>query len=312
MVSPRLRITAGLRYHSVSTKATSTPNWDITGLDFKDSNTVGSLTATYELARYINAFVSYGTAFRAPNIIERLFNGPTPEGNGYQLLNPALASETSGNWDAGVKYRRANAFMELVGFRNTISDGIIQDFLSPQEILQLPAALQAAIKASGARFVVQQVNADRLRYDGVEFATGYRTSIGITLGGNFTHINSSRLGATTILPPDDVYRTKTFLYARYEPLTARYWAEANVRHNGSAKANVDPDEPIPPVGSELPAFTVANLGAGARVFEHGPFSHEVTLWIDNVTDKLYAEFNNASFFRPEPGRTVRVAYKLNF
>lgn len=310
--NPRLRITAGLRYHSVETKATGTPQWDITGLDFKDSNTVGSLTATYELADYINAFVSYGTAFRAPNIIERLFNGPTPEGNGYQLLNPALASETSGNWDIGVKYRRANAFMELVGFRNTISDGIIQDFLSPADVLQLPAALQAAIRASGARFVVQQVNADRLRYEGVEFATGYRTGVGITLGGNFTHINASRLGATTILPPDDIYRTKTFVYARYEPEGSRLWAEVNVRHNGSAKANVDPDEPPPPVGTELPAFTVANLGAGARVYAHGSFTHDVTLWIDNLADTLYAEFTNASFFRPEPGRTVRVGYRLGF
>lgn len=311
-VNSRLRVTAGLRYHSVQTKATGTPKWDITGLDFKDSNTVGSLTATYELARYINAFVSYGTAFRAPNIIERLFNGPTPEGNGYQLLNPALASETSGNWDAGVKYRRANAFMELVGFRNTISDGIIQDFLSPAEILQLPTALQAAIKASGARFVVQQVNADRLRYEGLEFATGYRTPIGVTLGGNFTLINASRLGATTILPPDDIYRTKTYVYARYEPENSRYWAEANVRHNGNARANVDPDEPPPPVGAELPAFTVANIGAGARVFARGSFTHDVSLWIDNVADTLYAEFTNASFFRPEPGRTVRVGYRLGF
>ncbi len=310
--NPRLRVTAGLRYQSVETKATGTPQWDITGLDFKDSNTVGSLTATYELAPFINAFLSYGTAFRAPNIIERLFNGPTPEGNGFQLLNPALASETSGNWDVGVKYRRANAFMELVGFRNTISDGIVQDFLSPQDVLQLPAELQAAIRASGARFVVQQVNADRLRYEGVEFATGYRTSVGITLGGNFTYINASRLGATTILPPDDVYRTKTFLYARYEPEASRFWAEVNTRHNGSAKANVDPDEPPPPVGTELPAFTVANFGAGARVYANGSFTHDVTLWVDNLADTLYAEFTNASFFRPEPGRTLRVGYRLGF
>lgn len=312
MLSPRLRVTAGLRHQSVETKATGTPKWDITGLDFEDSNTVGSLTATWQLADYINAFVSYGSAFRAPNIIERLFNGPTPEGNGFQLLNPALESETSGNWDVGVKYRRANAFMELVAFRNTIYDGIVQDFLSPSEVLLLPAELQAAIRASGAQFVVQQVNADKLRYEGVEFATGYRTRNGLTLGGNFTHINASRLGATTILPPDDVYRTKTVVFARYQPDASKWWAEINARHNGSAKANVDPDEPPPPVGAELPAFTVANLGAGARVAAHGAFTHDVTVWIDNLADTLYAEFTNASFFRPEPGRTVRLGYRLGF
>ena len=87
-----------------------------------------------------------GTAFRAPNIIERLFNGATPEGNGFQILNPGLSSERSRNFDLGMKYRRADAFMELVAFRNTVSSGIVQDFLSPGDIAALPTDVQAAIK----------------------------------------------------------------------------------------------------------------------------------------------------------------------
>lgn len=312
ILMPRLRVTAGLRYHKVDTRATATPKWNIDGLDFSDSNTVGAITATYQLTDELNALVSYGTAFRAPNIIERLFNGATPEGNGFQILNPALSSETSNNWDLGVKYRRADAFMELVGFRNTVKNGIVQDFLSPAEIATLPADIQTAIRQSGARFVVQQVNADRLRYQGVELALGYRLPIGLTLGGNYTHINSSRLGATTILPPDDVYKNKTFAYARYQPAGSRWWAEYNVRHNGEAKANIDPNEPVPPVGATLPSFTVQNIGAGARLFEAAGISHDVTLWVDNLTNRLYAEFSNASFFRPEPGRTVRASYRINF
>jgi len=313
MVIPRLRVTAGLRYQQVATRATGTPAWNIEGLDFKDSNTVGAVTATYQLMNELNALVSYGTAFRAPNIIERLFNGATPEGNGFQILNPELVSETSQNWDIGLKYRRADAFMELVGFRNTVASGIVQDFLSAAEIAALPSDVQAAIQTSGARFVVQQVNADRLRYEGLELALGYHMpATGFTVGGNFTHINSTRLGATTILPPDDVYKNKVFAYARFQPGAARWWAEYNVRHNGKASANIDADEPVPPVGATLPAFTVHNIGAGARVFESAGLTHDVTLWIDNVTDRLYAEFSNASFFRPEPGRTVRMVYRLGF
>jgi outer membrane receptor protein involved in Fe transport len=312
MLVPRLRGPAGLRYHQVETRATGTAKWNIDGLDFNDSNTVGAVTGTYQVTDYLNALVSYGTAFRAPNIIERLFNGATPEGNGFQILNPGLSSERSRNWDAGIKYRRSDAFMELVGFRNTISSGIVQDFLSPAEIAALPAEVRAAIKTSGARFVVQQLNADRLRYEGVELAVGYHMRAGFTFGGNFTHINSTRLGATTILPPDDVYKNKVFGYARYRPDASRWWVEYDVRHNGEARANIDPDEPVPPVGATLPAFTVHNVGAGARVFEGAGLTHEVTLWVDNVTDRLYAEFSNASFFRPEPGRTARVSYRIGF
>lgn len=312
ILMPRLRVTAGLRYHQVATRATSTTGWNIKGLDFDDSNTVGAVTATYQLSNELNALVSYGTAFRAPNIIERLFNGATPEGNGFQILNPALTSETSENWDLGLKYRRADAFMELVGFRNTVKDGIVQDFLSAAEIAALPADVQLAIKNSGARFVVQQVNADRLRYEGVELALGYHMTSGFTVGGNYTHINSTRLGATTILPPDDVYKNKVFAYARYQRPASRWWAEYNVRHVGKSTANIDADEPVPPVGATLPAFTVQNIGAGARVFERAGMTHDVTLWIDNLTDRLYAEFSNASFFRPEPGRTARISYRFGF
>ncbi|MEO8036241.1 MAG: TonB-dependent receptor, partial [Acidobacteriota bacterium] len=153
-VTDKLRMTAGLRYHNVKTTAIATPGWNIDGLDFSDRNVVGALTTTYQLTSYMNLLASYGRGFRAPNIIERLFNGVTPEGSGYQLLNPGLKSETSNNFDLGMKYRRWDAFLEAVAFRNDIDKGIIQAFLSPEEIAQLDPATRAAIKAGGGQFVV--------------------------------------------------------------------------------------------------------------------------------------------------------------
>jgi outer membrane receptor protein involved in Fe transport len=38
----------------------------------------------------------------------------------------------------------------------------------------------------------------------------------------------------------------------------------------------------------------------------------LTLWIENATDELYAEFSNATFFRPEPGRTMKLSYRVTF
>lgn len=310
-VSPRLHLTSGLRFHTVSTGADATPSWDTTGLQFKDRNLVGALTATYQVATYLNLLGSFGTAFRAPNIIERLFNGPTPEGAGYQLLNSSLTSERSRNWDLGMKYRRNDAFMEVVAFRNDIQDGIVQSFLSPAEIASLPQATRSAITASRARFVVQQRNTDRLRYDGVELATGYHTPFGLTLGGNYTYINGVRVDS--INPPTgDSYRNKVFAYARWEPAASRYWAEYHVRHNGATDANLAPNSPVPAIGRVLPAFTLHGIGAGARLFESGAISHSVTVWVENLTNELYAEFSNATFFRPEPGRTAKVSYRINF
>lgn len=307
----KFKMTAGLRYHNVKTDAIATPGWDVSGLGFSDRNVVGALTSTYQITDYMNLLASYGRGFRAPNIIERLFNGPTPEGSGYQLLNPALKSETSNNFDLGLKYRRWDAFMEAVAFRNDISGGIIQAYLSPSEIAQLDPVTQAAIKASHAQFTVQDRNTERLRYQGVELALGWHSHRGFTLGGNYTRIDGNRIDS--INPPTgDSYSNKVYAYARYEPQTARYWMEYHVRHNGAADANVDANSPVPPVGRTLPSFTVHGVGAGVRLFESAGFSNEITLWVENLTNQLYAEFSNATFFRPEAGRMAKVSYRVKF
>ncbi|HEX6641716.1 MAG TPA: TonB-dependent receptor [Thermoanaerobaculia bacterium] len=310
-IGRKLSITSGVRFNSVETTATETPNWNVDDLGFSARNVVGALSAKYQLNSAINLLASWGRGFRAPNIIERLFNGPTPEGSGYQLLNMALDSETSNNFDLGLKYSRANAFMEAVAFRNEIDGGIIQAYLSPDEIAQLDAETRAAIAASHAQFVVQQRNTAKLRYDGVELALGWRTSRGLVLGGNYTWIDGLRIDAANP-PTGDSYSNKAFVYARYEPSHARYWAEYHVRRNGTVGANLEPNAPVPPVGRTLPSFIVHGVGAGMRLFQYGGFANEVTVWVENLTDELYAEFSNATFFRPEPGRTAKISYRVTF
>jgi len=181
VVNDRFTATVGARYQDVATRAEATPGWDTTDLDFDDDAFVGAVNLIYELRPELKLITSYGTAFRAPNIVERLFNGPTPEGIGYQLLNPDLVSEASDNIDVGLKYRRGNAVFELIYFRTDVEDGIVQDFLTDEEIAQLPQDLQDEIAASGAESVVRQVNADNLRYEGFETVIGYRHASGVTV-----------------------------------------------------------------------------------------------------------------------------------
>ena len=83
-------LTLGLRYAKTETKAEPTPGLDTRGLDFEDDAVVGALNFTYSITPNLKAVASYGTAFRAPSIVERLFNGITPEGAGFQILNPDL------------------------------------------------------------------------------------------------------------------------------------------------------------------------------------------------------------------------------
>ena len=310
-LSDEFKLTLGTRYQNVETQAEPTPGWDTIGLDFDDDTVVGALSLLYRVNDNLRLVGGYGTAFRSPNIVERLFNGVAPEGGGFQVLNPDLASESSENFDLGLKYRRRSAFLDLAYFENTIEDGIIQDFLSPEEIAALPQDVQDEIEAAGQEFVVQQANADRLLYEGVEMAIGWRSERGVTVGGNYTHLNGKRLDSTNP-PTGDTVTDKINAYARWEPLESKYWGEYRVRHNGSQRANIDPDEEPQAIGEIIPSFTIHTLAGGVTLLDNGRQAHELGVVIDNVTDELYSEFSNATFFRPEPASNIVVTYRLKY
>ena len=310
-IGERVKLTLGARAQNVATRAEATPGWDVTGLDFDDDSVVGSASLVYALSDNLRLVSSYGTAFRAPNIIERLFNGPTPEGAGYQILNPDLTSEESDNIELGLKYLRSNAVFELLMFRNDIDNGIVQYFFSPQEIAQLPQDLQDRIAATQVSFVVQQRNIDRLRWEGVEVVVGYRADNGFSVGANYTNLDGQRFDSDNP-PTGDTATEKLNLRLRWEPPRSSYWAEYRVRYNGEQPLVLDPGDPVPPVGEVLPSFTVHSLSAGVTLPNTGRVGHTFSLLVDNLSDELYAEFSNISFFRPQPARSVTASYRLRF
>lgn len=299
----------GLRYQKVNTEARATPGWDIAGLDFEDDQVVGAINLMYALNPSWSLVANWGTAFRAPNIVERLFNGPTPEGAGFQVLNADLVSETSSNYDLGVKYQNRNAHLEAFFFQNDIKDGIVQAFLTPAEIAALPPALQQEIDATGISAVVQQRNLDRLKYRGYELAGGYRWESGFGFGGNLSRLEGERRGGAPV--PTGDYSTKVNLFLRYDPIGKPFRAEYRVRHNTAVDVPLQPGEAPPIVGTELPDFTVHSVLA-SYTLDFGGLKHTFTVLGDNLTNELYAEFSNATFFRPAAKRSFVASYTLGF
>ncbi|MGB6851866.1 MAG: hypothetical protein WBG49_04630, partial [Thermoanaerobaculia bacterium] len=113
-------------------------------------------------------------------------------------------------------------------------------------------------------------------------------------------------------PTGDTVNNKLSAYVRYDQPKGRYWVEWRVRHNFSQPSTFDPDEPVPAVGPELPAFTVHNLAGGVTVYERGRQRHTLGVVITNVTNELYSEFTNASFFRPQSKRNYIGTYRFSF
>jgi outer membrane receptor protein involved in Fe transport len=305
--------TAGLRFASSKMEATATPQWDVAGLDFKDEDVVGSLGLVYNISPSFNLVGSVATAFRTPNLIERLFNGITPEGSGYQVLNADLMSETSTNLDIGLKYNNGGAFFEVNYFDTEIDDAIIQYSLTENDIAALPADIQAEVAQAGVSVVVQQRNADVFTINGVELTGAYRFDNGFTLGGNYTSLDGeAEVGGPAADPTGQTFSEKFGGFARYEEQDGRWWAEYRVRHNGEEDQQLDPNAIVPPVGRVLPSFTVQDLAAGVRLPATGKMEHSFGLVVNNLGDELYAEFSNASFFRPQPGRRIITTYRMRF
>lgn len=309
LIGNRLSGTIGLRYSSGDTTAKETPGIPTLPFDFSDSQTVGAINLVYQATSNLNLIGTYGTAFRMPNIVERLFSGLTPEGSGFQILNPDLQSETSDNFDIGLKYRRRNAILELVYFRNEIDNGIVQYSLSDDEIANLPQDIQDLLEILGVDLVVQQRNLDQVVFKGIEALVGYRFNNGVSLGANYTYFDPEFIDSDNP-PTGDTYSDKFNFHVRYDQPRGRYWAEYRVRVNGEADSVSDPDQPIPAVGPVLPSFQVHTLAGGVTLFPEAKIKHMFGIVIDNFTDELYAEASNSSFFRPQPKLNVSLSYRL--
>ncbi|MGH7505516.1 MAG: TonB-dependent receptor, partial [Longimicrobiales bacterium] len=289
----RATVVVGGRVQGYHAETEPTAGLDIEPASKTNRTVVGSANAVYALSDHISLIGTVGRAFRSPNLIEYFFDGPTPEGNGYQIRSPDLQPETSLNVDLGARYRDRRLAFEAFVFRNSVRDGIRIE-ATGTEIDGLPA--------------FRNVNVDELLYRGVELNGELLLPRGFSIGGGFTAIESDNERDPEI-PIGETYSSKLTGALRYRHPGGRFWVEYAVRHNGEQKDVVLDENPI---GDVLPAFTVHSARAGVTLLRSGPFSHRLGLTVHNLTDTLYAESSNASFFRPEPGRSVIITYDVSF
>lgn len=288
----RLNLIAGARVQDIKAETQATRGITQPLVSDDRKTVVGTLNIGYELTEHVSLIGSVGRGFRAPNLVERFFVGATPEGSGYQLQTPGLKPETSVNVDVGVRLRGRQGNFEVFGFRNQLSNGIA---IRPtgDTVQGLPA--------------YENVNVDKIRYLGVEANGHLLLGAGFSTDANFTVFDSKDIEDPSN-PVGSSYGLRLGGELRYDHPSGRFWLSSGVRHNGRQK-----DISISSaVGEPVPAFTLFDARAGARLFRAGRSTHNVSVTVANLGNKLYSEASNTSFFRPAPGRNVTVAYWVNF
>lgn len=293
-VLPQLMVSAGVRAQGIRTVTRSTPGLPATRAGVKAANQtlVGNLSTRVAVSSRLNLVATVGRAFRAPNLIERYFDGATPEGNGYQVASPALTPETSLNLDVGFKLRGDRLYAEATYFISTIHDGIR---LAPlgTKVGNYPA--------------YQNQNIAKLRDRGVEALAEVNIGRGVALLGHATTLTSRNVDRVN--PVGDSYGSKVGAELSWREPRGRLALAYELRHQGVRK---DIDLGSSPVGAELPAFTVHAARASLRLPKLGRTQPELNLAVNNLTNQLYAESSNTSFFRPEPRRSLTTALRLDF
>lgn len=292
----------GARYQSTWAETKPTPGLEGEPLyDSQDDAVVWATNFVFEATDFLNVVATVGTAFRSPNLIERFFDGITPEGSGYQVRNPGLEPEESFNVDLGVKYRRDNVYFELGAFRNRLKNGI-----------RIVGPL-GTIDVGGEEFgIYQNRNIEELVYTGIEAAFDWAITPAFVIGLNYSRLDSENETADDGFSVSDGYSSKLNAMARYQDPRDRFWAALDVRYQGD-QDDIDPDTLVDnPVGTYFPSFTVVNLSGGVTLFRKADVAHKLLLQANNLTDELYAEFSNVSFFRPEPERNYVLQYLFQF
>jgi outer membrane receptor protein involved in Fe transport len=292
-LAPRLALTVGGRYQDVKAETEETDRITDPLVESTDRTVVGTANILYRLTDNLNVIGTVGRGFRSPNLVERFFQGPTPEGSGFQSRNPDLTPETSLNLEVGLKYRLSRLYFEGFVFRNTIYDGI---------------RIEATGDSVGPFPEFQNVNVDKLRFTGFEVLADWNVIGGLSAAVNFTHLRSTDV-INPSNPVGETYADKLGVETRYQTLDGRFGVAYGFRYQGAQK---DIQLGTSPIGNELPSFSVHSVRASARVLSTGRFTHSVSVVVNNLANRLYAESANASFFRPEPGRNVSFTWSTGF
>jgi len=253
----------------------------------RNSTGVYAVNGLFRATDQVNFVATVGRGFRAPNLVERYFDGPTPEGSAYQSATPDLKPEQSLNVDLGAKVATGRVTSEVFLFQNRISDGIRIAFAG-DSIDNLPR--------------YHNVNVASLRMRGAELSVAAQIADGWSATANWTRLLAKNL-SDEAQAVGDVYASKTNLALMYRAPANRWWAEYAVRYNGRQSQIVAGSSPV---GDVLPSFTVHSIRGGFMPWTTRGVRQELGFQVNNLTNELYAEVANAGFFRPEVRRNLVV------
>ncbi|WP_430473847.1 TonB-dependent hemoglobin/transferrin/lactoferrin family receptor [Thalassospira lucentensis] len=273
-----LDVTAGVRFDSYDLSADGQRSRE-------DSAISPRFSASYRVTSWMQPYVSYAEAFRAPAMTEMYASGYHFPGNNF-VANPDLEAEKAKTWEFGTNFKSDNllsagdAFRAKVAyFQNDISDYIEQ---------------QGAVMGSAE---TKSVNVPEAQIEGFEAELSYDTGVVFAgLAGSRIRGENTQTGANlSNIPADKVSVSGGY---RFVDVGVELGGRANMVDRLTRIAS----------GDEVPGYATFDLFASWDASETLP-GLTVNAGIDNILDHNYQTADNGLY---EPGRNVKISASMKF
>jgi len=260
------------------------------------SSVNGSVGIVYKLSEHLNLTGNAGSAYRAPNVVEKYFFGQA-SGEEFVIPNYDLEPEKSTTFDLGFRLNLKRYYGSLTFFYNSVHDFIELESTGD------------SLKIGHASFPVwHYTNITEAEIKGVEGE--FQGDLPRNFFGfcNFTYNRGDNI---TLNQPLFVAPFKAAIGLGWKDRSEKFLVEMSLRY--VAEQNRVPKDSEGKYLDRLPtaSFAVVNLKTSLNLFSW----QTLNIAVDNLTDKTYSEpFNASNSYNPvvEPGRNLIVSLTTRF
>ena len=258
----------------------------------RDFNGVsGATSGIYHWTDKLSTGATLMKTFRAPGIEELFSDGPHLAVYSYEVGNAELGSENGYGTELFVKYAEDRFRFNLALFRNQI-----QNYLVPTN----SGEKEWGSGAAGWLWIYQYMGHDVVM-DGAEIQVGGEILSQIHLQLNMSYVNGTI--QTSGHPLERVPPLNGKFVISYTPTPLHVYVAS--RFSGSQTRLGEFEEPTD-------GYLVYDVGSYLN-FSWWQIENMVVFEIENLFDTTYREhLSRIKSAMPEPGRNVKLLYKLNF
>ena len=301
----RTSFNLGIRYDRfwVKTKETSDymdfrsfPPQPFEAKDLSLSSVNGSVGIVYKLSEHLNLTGNAGSAYRAPNVVEKYFFGQA-SGEEFVIPNYDLEPEKSTTFDLGFRMNLKKYYGSLTFFYNSVHD-----------FIELESTGDSIRIGHASLPVWHYTNITEAEIKGVEGE--FQGNLPRNFFGfcNFTYNRGDNI---TLDQPIFVAPFKATIGLGWKDVSEKFLVEMGLRY--VAEQNRVPKDSEGKYLDRLPtpSFTVINFKTSLNLFSW----QTLNIALDNLTDKTYSEpFNASNSYNPvvEPGRNLIVSLTTRF